>query len=189
MGRFYFRTTEGTGGFKLAHMFFRCMGRSRQWFTGQMLMRKMRVGSCGNGAYQLSIGLLREGASAGFASSAMSYARHQNRCFQNKKLIFRELDRPFETAPKTARIHKYQEPQCLYSCTCDLPEEFQEIDVLAFEKKKRYENIVAKFSFKASGAAAARPSCMSLVLHLSNQDGRVLLSPRPHRTSRAKPPV
>ena len=32
-------------------------------------------------------------------SSAMSHARHQNRSFRSKKLIFRELDRPFETAP------------------------------------------------------------------------------------------
>ena len=68
-------------------------------------------GSFGKDAYQLSIGLFHEGASAEFAhvgthtsSSAMSYARHQNTQFSKQELDFRELVRPFETAPKTTRV-------------------------------------------------------------------------------------
>ena len=45
-------------------------------------------------------------------SSAMSQARHQNPNFRSKKLIFREPDRPFETAPKTTRESTSTKSRC-----------------------------------------------------------------------------
>ena len=72
-GRFCFRTTEGTGGLRLAHMFSRCRGsnsRSRSSCERVWADAKTAVGgggSFGKKAHQLSIGLLREEASAGFA--------------------------------------------------------------------------------------------------------------------------
>ena len=64
-------------------------------------------GSFGNDAYQLSIGLFREGASAAFAKWAPIPARmrchRRDNSSRSKKSIFRELDRPLETAPKTTR--------------------------------------------------------------------------------------
>ena len=93
----------------------------------------------------------------------MSKARHQNASFRSKNLIFRELHRPFETAPKTTReATSTKRRRTCTPFTCDPPEEadkalqFQEMDVFAF--KKRYENIVRL----QSGAAAARPSCVLL---------------------------
>ena len=76
-------------------------------------MRKKAVGgggSFGNDAYQLSIDLLRERASARFAQvghpdqlqcDVRSETPKPN--FRSKKLNFRELDRPSETAPKAKR--------------------------------------------------------------------------------------
>ena len=74
----------------------------------------------------------------------MSQARHQNHSYRSKKLIFRELDRPFERLPKTTREStSTKSRRACNSFTCDLPEEadqalqFQEIDVLAFGKAVR----------------------------------------------------
>ena len=121
-------------------------------------------GSFGKEAYQLSIGLLREAASAGVAhsSSAMSYARHHNPYFRSKNLNFRELDRPVEAAAKTTRESPSTKSRRASTPSRVTPEEadqalqFQEVDMFAPSKKW------AQFSSKASGAAAARPSCMLL---------------------------
>ena len=65
-------------------------------------------------------------------------ARYQNPSFRSKKLTFRELDRPFETAPKTTR-GSTSTKMCL-------------------PWKNRYENIVAKFNV-ASSPFQARRTC------------------------------
>ena len=60
-------------------------------------------GSFGNEAYQLSSDLLREGASAGFAQVTPVRCHKRGTktpSFRSKKLIFCELERPFETPPK-----------------------------------------------------------------------------------------
>ena len=62
-----------------------CARRSseRPWVEAQTAVGG--EGSFGKEAHQLSIGLLREGASAGFAQISV---------FRNKKFISRELGRP-----------------------------------------------------------------------------------------------
>ena len=99
--KFHFRTTGATGVQKPAYSSsgVRAVAdsgsRSRSssegtWADAKTAVRGDR--NFGNGAHQHSIGFFR----------------------------VRELDRPFETAPKNhARIHKCQEPQCLHSLTCD----------------------------------------------------------------------
>ena len=64
-----------------------------------------------------------------------------------------------------ARIHKYQEPPCL--CIPSRVNRLRKLIKLSSSKRlicltstKRYQNIVAKSSSKANGAADARPSCI-----------------------------
>ena len=132
-------------------------------------------GSFGNDAYQLSIGLFRDGPSAGFAqvgthinSKAMSSARHQNPSFRSKKLILRELDRPLRRLPKPRANPPSTKSRCAVTPS-RVTRQRRLIKLSSSKrlmclplKKKRYEDIVSQSSFKASGAAAARPSCMLL---------------------------
>ena len=121
-------------------------------------------------------------------------ARCQNLSFRSKKLNFREPDRPFETAAKTTR-----ESTSTKSRRACIPLRVNRLTRLirhsshrrltCFPLKNRYENTVTQFNFKASGAAAARPSCCSVVPRLSNQGARVLPSLRPNRTGRPRPPL
>ena len=184
MSRFHFRTTERTRGFKLTHMFSCCVwatadsgSRIRSSSKRARADAKTAVGGCGsfgNDAHQLSIGLLREGASAGFAqvgthtnSCAMCHKRGTKTVFEARSGFFRELDRPFETAPKTTR--ESTSTNSRLACTPSRRTRLRRLTKLSssmrlmyFPLENPHENIVVQFNFKASGAAAARPSCMLL---------------------------
>ena len=136
-----------------------------------------------------------KGHPAGFAqlatqtnSSAMSQARHQNPNFRIRKLIFRELDLPFETAPKTTR-----ESTITRSRRARTPSRVVRLRrlirlsssrrLMCLTSENRQENIVVQFHFIASGAAAARPSSSPI-------QSRRTWSPslRQNRTGRANRP-
>ena len=106
-------------------------------------------------------------------------------------MIFRELDRPFEK--NHARTHKYQEPPCLYSLTCDPPEEadqaleFQENYMFAFEETEGKQRGPIQFQKQVVQRLHLHHACCSVALRLSNQGEHAPLPPRPHRTRRASP--
>ena len=112
-------------------------------------------GSFGNDAYQLSFSLLREGASAGFAQAGThtnfkreSQARHKNHRVRSKKLIFRELDRPFETAPKITRESTSTKNR---ACAASRVTRLRRLIRLSSSRKlmkSRYDNIVAQSTSK-----------------------------------------
>ena len=110
----------------------------------------------------LSVGLLREGASAGFTQGVHpDYFQRdviseapKNPSFRRKKLIFRELDRPLKTAPKTTR--ESTSTKSRRACTPSRVTRLKKLIRLSSSRrlmclflKNRYEHIVAQFNFKA----------------------------------------
>ena len=86
---------------------------------------------------------------------------------KKKKLISREHDRPFETAPKTTRESSSTKSRraCIPSRVTRLRRLIKLSSsnrLIGVPSKKRYESVVAQSSSRARDAAAARPSCMLL---------------------------
>ena len=101
-----------------------------------------------------------------------------------------ELDRPFETAPKTTSdSHQYQKPTCLQTLTCGSPEEadqtlqLQEVNVLALEESERTHRGPIKLQTQVGQRLHDQRACCSVVPRLSNSGAPVLPSLRPNRTT------
>ena len=147
---------------------------------GHELTRRPR--SCpGSDAYQFSICLFRDLASAGFAqvgtqtnSSAMPQIKHQSPNVRSRKLTIRELDRPFETAPNTTREHTSPRSRVirLRRLIRLSSSKFQQICLFAFEKTgTKYRVMLGD-----SKPFQTKADVFSLFL-------------QPNRTGRASPPA